>query len=387
MFNKHSKLYQDPHIQYPIDDLDLNFADYIAKSKKIIADYRVDLNHHAECIIEANAPFEFRPSQPLSTNKIKYGALLIHGLLDTPFMMKDVGLQLHSQGLLVRSIMLPGHATVPGSLLNVKYEDWLQAVRYGVSALMKEVDQIFLVGFSTGANLSLYHTLFNPAQIAGIILLAPAFRINSPFAFASNWYKTIDWIFPRARWMYIGKEIDYTKYISVPFNAIYQVYRLAQDLNKIDHKMLLNLPIFIILSYEDLIISSLAGIKYFHTLKNSHDRMILYAKNKYKTDDKRIIVRNSVYPEWRIDGFSHVSISIAPDNPHYGKNGDFLLASHIDRENHCIYGSIDKPRKFLLDLLYKWKLVKHEYRRLTFNPDFEFMMTQIKGFIKDIEST
>ena len=160
MFHKQPELFQDPHIDYPIDNLDLHFTDYIHLTKKTIAEHRVDLHQYRELIIEANSPFELRPTNPIvstqTPTKMKYGALLIHGLLDSPFIMKDAGLHLQSQGLLVRSILLPGHGTVPGSLLNVKYEDWLQAVRYGIASLAKDVEHIFLVGFSTGASLSIY---------------------------------------------------------------------------------------------------------------------------------------------------------------------------------------------------------------------------------------
>lgn len=385
MFRKYPELFQDPHIQYPIDDPDLPFADYIAKSKKIISEYRRDLNAHANLVIEANEPFELRPEHPLlsasNPQKFKYGALLIHGLLDTPFIMKDIGKQLQSQGLLVRAIMLPGHGSVPGSLLNVKYEDWLKAVRYGIHSLLKEVDQVFLVGYSTGATLGLYHTLLNPDRIAGNIMLAPAFKIYSPFAFLTNAYKVIDWAWPRARWAQIGAEIDYTKYSSMPFNAAYQVYRLTKALRKVDRKILNVPPLFMVLSYEDFIVSSKATIEYFRTLNNSKDRLIIYAKNSHKFRDPRIIKRSSQYPHWHIESISHISIPISPHNPHYGKNGDYPLASHVETDGHYIYTSLDMPNLRFHDLLYKLKLSKYQYQRLTFNPDFEFMTSEIKKFI------
>src|SRR5437016_3635977 len=105
MWHKHPYLFQDPKIQYPIYDLDLNFDDYIKQSRAIIATNRQHIDKYKEIVINANTPYELKPSQTA-----KNGVLLIHGLLDSPFIMRDIGERLQSKGLLVRSIMLPGHA-------------------------------------------------------------------------------------------------------------------------------------------------------------------------------------------------------------------------------------------------------------------------------------
>lgn len=385
MFRKHSKLYQDPHIAYPVDNLELDFADYITKSKKIIEKYHYAYPHYPEKVMETVPPFELRPENPVfsekNPHKIKCGALLIHGLLDTPFLMKDIGANLQSQGLLVRSIMLPGHGSVPGSLLNVDYEDWVQAVRYGVATLEKEVDQIYLVGFSTGAALALYYILKNPTHIAGLVSVSPAFEINSPFAPISNWYRGISWAWPRAAWLHVAKEIDYTKYSSMPFNAVYQVYRLTKIIEKLDHVKPLPCPIFMTLSDDDLITKSSTSINYFRLDNFQDSKMILYAQHAHNYDDARIIVRSSIYPEWHIINFSHICLPFSPTNPHYGVYGDYPLASHVNEISNIDYSALDRPHKMYYDLLYKLKLSDRQRQRLTFNPDFEFLMQRMGEFI------
>lgn len=390
MLRKYPKLFEDPHMHYPIDNIELNFADYIAKNKQIIAKCRVDLQQHTDSLIEKLAPYELKPEQPLfsntAPNKIKYGALLIHGLLDTPFTMKDVGEKLQAQGLLVRSVLLPGHATVPGGLLNVTLESWQQALQYGFTSLAKEVDQIFLVGFSMGASLCLYHTLLNPNQVAGLIMLSPAFKINSPFAPFANWYKAIAWAWPRAKWLHVREEIDYARYKSLTLNAVYQVYRLTETIKKIDHTKQLPCPLFMALSYEDRIISGKAAINYFNASNNPKDRMVVYSKNNLNFDDTRILNRSSVHPKWNIETYSHVALPISPTNPHYGKYGDYSLASHVEEKNNYVYGSLDAPMEMFCNLLYKLKLTKQKAQLLTFNPDFDFMSDQIKEFIDSVET-
>ncbi len=380
MFHKHHNLFQDPQIDYPIADLNLNFTDYIAKCRDIIANARVDLSQNAELIINANTPFEMRPQQP-GKGKTKYGALLIHGLFDCPFIMKDIGLHLNDQGLLVRSILLPGHGTVPGGLLNVDYHAWLQTVRYGIASLIKEVDHIFLVGFSTGASLALYQALDGDIPIAGLILISPALKIRSKIDFTANWHRIISWAWERAKWFHIAEEDDYTKYQSIPFNAIYQVYRLAKKIKAVRKVKQLNCPIFMALSQDDTTVSSDASIEYFRNDSHQSSRMIIYAHKVKKINDRRIIMRSSAYPELNIVDYSHVAVPIAPSNSHYGKNGDYIYASHVGKKSKIIYGAYNKVEMEYFELLHKLKLTRLPRQRLSFNPDFDYLMGAIDQFI------
>jgi len=376
MLRKYPKIFQDPHISYPIYDFNLNFSDYIKQSEKIIADTRQDLNQHPELIIQNNAPFELKPDDPHP----KYGALLIHGLLDSPFIMRDVGHYLQSQGLLVRAIMLPGHSTVPGALLNTTYAEWLQAVHYGVATLKQDVEKIFLVGFSTGGSLAVHHALQNH-NIAGLILLAPAFKINSPVTFLSKWIRVLNgW--ERARWFYISEEFDPVKYQSVPFNAIYQVYQLGKEIQKTGLEKL-SLPLWMSLSYEDKLVCARSSIKYFKRTTHPLNRAIIYSDKSLKFSDPRILMRNSCYPDLNILNFCHITLPVSPDNPHYGKDGDYLLASHL--EKNIKYGAFDKRDIIVNNTLRRWGLTSLQYQRLTLNPDFEFMKNQMGDFLNQLK--
>lgn len=376
MLNKYPNLFQDPKIEYPIYDLNLNFDDYIKQSRAIIANNRQDLENYRKLIIEANTPFEFIPLK-----QAKYGTLLIHGLLDTPFIMRDIGERLCKKGYLVRSIMLPGHATVPGALLNTDYTDWLQAVRYGIESLKNNVEKIFIVGFSTGATLGLYHAAKHD-DISGIMMIAPAIRINSPFAFAANLPKKIGLTCKKAQWLHVCEEDDYVKYRSLTLNAIYQVYRLANEVKKINADKLARCPIFSCISLEDKIVCSGASIDHFSQIKNPLNQMLIYSSKPLQLTDPRIQVKNSVYPDMNIMHFSHVTLPVAPTNHHYGPQGDYPLASRL--EENVKHGAFDKIDLFYRNLLYRLKLSKFLYDRLTFNPDFDFMMLKMEEFISTL---
>jgi esterase/lipase len=383
-----SALYLDPHIKYPINDLNLSFADYIQQCKTIIRNHRQDFEDapDPEQIIEANSPFELIPKTD-NTQKIRYGALLIHGLLDSPFVMRDIGAQLQEQGMLVRAILLPGHGTVPGALLNVTCEEWLQAMRYGIASLSKEVDHLFLVGFSTGASLSLYHALeHQPNSVIGLILLAPAIKIYTDLAAITNWHRAISWAIPRAQWVHKTAENDYTKYQSMCFNAAYQVYRLTQKIHSLETETPLAYPLLACISQEDKTVSSQATLEYFQAHTGADSELIVYTNHPDTFHDARILPRPAAYPKWNIKDVSHVSLPIAPNNSRYGLHGDYINASHAEdllpNGKKVIYGTYNTAEYIILNKLYQWGWDKEKHTKLTFNPDFDFLKQAIDRFSK-----
>lgn len=367
---------KDPKTHHPIYDLALPFSEYITACQHIIKSTRLDLKQDAEKIIEANSPFELRPEK--SNNK---GVLLIHGLLDSPFIMRDIAEKLQKQGYLVRAILLPGHGTIPGDLLNVHYSDWIQAARYGIASFENDVKEVYIGGFSTGANLGLYHAL-HKEKISGIFLLCPAIKIRSRLDFSCNWHHVISWAWERAKWLHVMPENDYAKYQSIPFNAAYQVYKLSRIIKKISKKHTPACPLLFIVSLADSTVSSKAAIKYFHKYFSLKNKMLIYSRNTNHENEPNTLVRSSVYPKLHIQEFSHIAIPISPGNPHYGKYGDYINASRVEESDKIIYGGFNKLENKIYDFLYKNNLVFLQRRRLSFNPDFEFMVEEIEKFLE-----
>src|SRR5712692_10080507 len=129
-------------------------------------------------------PHEWTPAAPECRNVPSEGVLLVHGLTDTPFLMRDVGdavSRMAGRCFLIRSILLPGHGTAPGDLLNVTFTQWQAAFSYGVRSFRDAVSQLHLVGFSTGAALALQGALADSLpgpRIASVIVLSPAVRVH-----------------------------------------------------------------------------------------------------------------------------------------------------------------------------------------------------------------
>ncbi len=77
---------------------------------------------------------------------------------------------------------------------------------------------------------------------------------------------------------------------------------------------------------------------------------MLYAAENLKHPDSRILMRNSYYPDLNIVNFSHVCIPFSPQNPHYGQQGDYYKASHLDE--HCYYGAYNIYKKIFMTFFF-----------------------------------
>jgi pimeloyl-ACP methyl ester carboxylesterase len=143
---KHSFSYQEP------------FRDYLAAMRNLIQAHNPRAGttlDGSRTVLDAISPFELQPAAGCPARAIRKGMLLIHGLTDTPYLLHELGEHFAQRCFLVRSILLPGHGTVPGDLINVDYTEWVSATRYGVQELGEAADEIYLVGFSTGGALAL----------------------------------------------------------------------------------------------------------------------------------------------------------------------------------------------------------------------------------------
>ena len=374
-------LYKNPDLNYPRPADFWDFSAYISQCQNLIRGARVDLsnNPHAKMIINANSPYELNPQ-----NTGKTGVLMLHGLYDSPFVVKDLGAALAAQGLLVRSVLLPGHGTVPGALLAVRYQEWLDTVEDGIQGLLNRCEKIFIVGFSTGASLALQRILEKKYSIAGLVLLAPAIKI-SPLS-------SISWLPPKLRslspsfeWFHTGCDSDYVRYQSFTYNSIYQVYLLSQTIKKLCQEMQKIPGTFLVaISQDDKTVDSNGTLDFFKRYANEMSQLILYTNRQKNLNDKRIIQRAANYPEWRIKNISHVSLPIAPDNLHYGLEGDYSGASHVQAQPKDFYVNNEDLRLNFLNWLHELGIYPYQYRRLSFNPDFLFLKEKVIEFVQGV---
>ncbi len=105
--------------------------------------------------------------------------LMIHGLTDSPWYMRELGGILYKQGYNVVSVLLPGHGTKPEDLTTATKAEWQDEVDRGLRIASGLGEKVSLAGFSTGGALSLdalrRHT---ELKIDKLFLFSPAIAIN-----------------------------------------------------------------------------------------------------------------------------------------------------------------------------------------------------------------
>ena len=319
-------------------------------------------DHQAE--LDWNAPREWRPA-----GTVRGGILLVHGLGDSPWSFHDVGQMLAAQGYLVRTVLLPGHGTQPRDMLEVSLGQWQQVVREQAALLGDEVPQVFLGGFSTGANLVLDYA-YEHDDIAGLVLFSPAFRSDSAYAWLTPW---IGWARP---WLAapddgIRPMQTPVRYLNVPTNGFAQFYRSSALAQKRLHERSFDKPVFIAITQHDSVLDTAYVLDTFNQrFEHPASRLIWYGDSPaLAARTPRIEVRKDYLPQYRISQFSHMGLMFSPDNPLYGVAGTQRICWNGQTApdmQQCIAG---RPVWFS-DWGYREPGKVHA--RLTFNPYFDW---------------
>lgn len=356
----------------------LAFSEYIQLMQDIILEARIDLvDHNATQIVTANSPFSCIPA----TQKPKNGILLIHGLFDSPYYVRDLADYFKNKGFLVQAILLPGHGTVPGDLLNLHYTEWTKCVDYGIKTLAKAVENVFIGGYSLGGALAVNHVLEHPNDaIKSILLFAPALKPKNILKnLLAKHYRLFGWISSRTKWYQLGHSTNFAKYNCLCINAGHQACNLIKAIEAKADKNRLNLPLFTVASSDDETISSDAIVNFFLKQPHPKNKMLLYTNKSSQIANQKIVKRGSAFPEHKILNFSHICITIAPDNFLLGRQSQIHDLNHypknytLNRDN-LYFGAINQQN-----------LKNHQVLRLSYNPDFNHMLQELDVFLQSID--
>ena len=353
-----------------------SFQQHITQSRHMIAATRTDLNQkNHNYVIDANAPFELQPKTPDGKN----GVLLVHGLYDSPYSLRALAHHFQQQNFLVRVLLLPGHGSVPGDLLDVTYQDWIDAVHFGVNSFSDRVENVYYVGFSTGGTLGIYLAQ-QQLPLKGLILFAPAIKIKSPLVRLSTFSRYWRCLGAKSQWYTQAQDQDYSRYESITFNSIEQIYRLTQLIRENNRQQKINSAILSISSADDEVINHNTVLRFMRQQNHPENRTLVYTKNTTQTP-QQCMLRNSHYPNENIVDFSHQSLLIPPEDSHYGRQGDYQDFRHYQGLGRFLAPASQET-------IYKGaaslrNIRQHYLNRLTYNPDFNHVLVCIDEFIKE----
>lgn len=361
-----------------------DFSRYRAEVKAHLEQYRVAIDGFSPAHQVAwNLPFRRSPAADCAgPGEPSRGILLVHGLSDSPFVFRDLAGALAKRCVRVHTLLLQGHGTRPGDLIEARAEVWREQVRHHFAALEAEVDQAFIGGFSLGGALAtdfaLDPTLPAPA---GLLAIAPAWELNGlrEYLWLAPWADlVVDFVEEEP-------ELNPVKYESLALNAATQLARVrARTQGRLASPDRRDLPLMLVATEADSVINLDFLVRQFQQrFDNPANRMLVFRDLRKPAPDlrrdERILSLDSYLPRQRILEFSHMALAIAPANFLYGREG----ALHRCLEPNSL--TLEQCQALGPDEL--WFSAWHEEdpgvptSRLTFNPHFPRMVAEIGQFL------
>ena len=181
-----------------------------------------------------NRSFEMPVSQP------RAGVLLLHGMSDSPYSLRNLGERLHEAGAYVVGLRIPGHGTAPSGLIEVTWQDMEAAVKIAVSHLAVEAkgQPLHIVGYSNGGALAVNYALAaanesSLPQVSSLALLSPEIGLTKVAALAI-WQARLGTFLglDKLAWNGLMPEYDPFKYGSFAVNAGDVAYRITIEIQR-----------------------------------------------------------------------------------------------------------------------------------------------------------
>ncbi len=251
---------------------------------------------------------------------IRGGVLLLHGMTDSPYTLRNLATLFQAKGFYVLNMRLPGHGTIPAELDRVQWQDWYAAVRLGakqVSGQLKPEQPFYILGYSNGASLALMYAMDSITDLAArtpdrLVLLSPMVAVDSLARFSRLFY----WLgrlefFEQSRWLDILPEYDPHKYNSFPMNAGLQSYKLTMAVSAQLQRMSVNgqleqmPPILTFQSLVDkTVITSAVLDKLYEKLPANGSELVLFDINRREELEEYILPKHKLLLNRAMNGGS-----------------------------------------------------------------------------------
>jgi len=295
-------------------DADLDFAGYLALEERLFAEARLRIaqfppdgngwqvsRYAPESAMQRladGAPYNrsFRLTHPTPLG----GALLVHGLTDSPYSMLALAEVLHQRGFEVTVLRLPGHGTLPSMQVGMSLEDWSAAVAIAardVAARTPRDKPFYIGGYSAGATLAMTYALETLGDSTRrrpdrVLLISPAVSLPRVAALASALdlfsflpFRPLE----KVHWQSVLPEYDPYKFNSFAVNATRQVnratVRLQQRLDAAQRAGQLAAlpPVITWHSVIDSTVGALGTVDLLYTrLEAPRHTLVLFDVNRYR---------------------------------------------------------------------------------------------------------
>ncbi len=357
------------------------FADYANAVTNEVRRFRIPFDPgNADLEIEQASPVELQPHTNCNgrTDGI---AILVHGLADSAYSLREIGKVLADACYKSRIILLPGHGTRGGDLLTTRLSHWQDTLNYLVDQASAESDNVMLVGFSLGSVLTLDITLHRPDDVDGVIGISPAYYLASERI--AKWAPLAA---PFMRWVDRGVADDPLRYEVMPTRGVAETWTAMKQLHNSLKKLgPVKPPWMLIQSMDDAVVvpeknEALWKVQAAHP----DSRLIRLVSTQSYPDEEREINLSGKSDTSRVIALTHLAIHQSPDNPHYGINGSYRncggsMPRNVEQVRLCTdsdrvwYGLWDTEPAPGQAMAYS-----------TFNPSFDLLAREIREFAERI---
>ena len=349
------------------DYLQPDFSRYLKVTEKWLEINRHFISDDHQRELDMNMPFQLSPETPT-----KKAILFVHGLGDSPFSFSDLAPTMVKLGFHVEVLLLPGHGSKPEELLLPEYQDWQTIVDHYASLLKKNYSEVWLGGFSTGANLVTIHAMDN-GGINGMLLFSPGFQSKAPF---------LEKFTPLAAKVWYGyktEENNLARYNSAPLNGAVAYVESAAQIRKRLAKQTVNIPTLIAMSEADSVVDPDATKQLFiDRFVNPENTMLWYGETRQS--NPQVIQKTMRIKSDRISTGSHMSPVYSPDNPYYGISGEKRMCKNSFDKKAVAQCSEGEPVWFSAQ---GYKEEGKIHARLTWNPYFNHLEKRIEQLVSE----
>ena len=255
-----------------------------------------------ETATQSGAPYLLKQNSDDTTQK-RIGVLIVHGFMSSPASLRSYGEKMHKKGYAVMGVRLAGHGTSPQDAKEKSAADWMKSVRRGYKILSAYVDEVVIIGFSTGGALSMVFSKENPPKLAGIVSVASPIQVQDrkialvPLIHGINkitqWIPGMDDVHPFTNNDTTSPDINYQ---STPIRALYELKQTMRHLRR--NLKNIKTPALLLQGTDDDVVRSSSATTIFKLLGSSEKKL-----EWIKTKEHNLIAKNIGDTHNLIEGF------------------------------------------------------------------------------------
>jgi len=360
------------------------FDAYVAQVTEELRTHRLPFDPSmGEAELNRVAPFRIPPGPECGSGTPRGIAILIHGLSDTAFAMRDLASSLSRQCFESRALLLPGHGTRPADLMVVDHRDWLTHADAAVRQARNESDFVVIAGFSLGAALALTVAAEAPGNVDAVIGVSPAYRIRS-----SALARQARWIAALRPWLTAGPRVEFARYGATPTRGLASTMALLGTMDaRMRRRGALQTPWLVVQSDDDEVVD-VAGNRRFFDANAGDPRSVLvnyYSAPPADTRGDRVTWLPAADTPLRVVGLSHLALHIAPDNPHYGVSGTYRNCGSTPSRTEDDIRSCRQAEKVWYGVGGQSPPPGEAGARATFNPHYADLERRIGEFLGRVD--